>query len=84
MVGQNIQTWCTLRWDHIEAFKRQWPCHGLPDNLHSLSCCFALNGDLVDVQAFDEQEHLLDTAEFDGPALLALTQDAFDHGDLSD
>lgn len=75
--------WKTLRYDAIEAFKRSWPCHGLPDNLHSLSCEFASNGDLVDLEAYDEEQHLLDTHAFDGPALLALTQDCQKSGDTS-
>jgi len=76
--------WKTLRYDAIEAFKHSWPCHGLPDNLHSLSCDFASNGDLVDIEAYDSDGRLLDTHDFDGPALLALTQDCQASGDTSD
>jgi hypothetical protein len=76
--------WKTLRYDAIEAFKVAWPCHGLPDSLHSLSCEFASNGDLVDIEAYDEIGQPLDTHDFDGPALLALTQDCQKAGDHSD
>jgi hypothetical protein len=75
--------WRTLRFDAIEAFKRSWPCHGLPDNLHSISAEFAGNGDLVDIEAYGEDGALLDSAEFDGPALLALVEDCQRFGDIS-
>lgn len=74
-------TWYTLRYDAIETFKRQWPCHGLPDNLHSAAFEFASNGDLVDIECHDENWKWLDSAAFDGPALVALCDDARQHGD---
>jgi hypothetical protein len=77
-------TWYTLRHDSIEAFKASWPCHGLPDNLHSISCEFASNGDLVGIEAYGDDESLLDSADFDGPALAALTQDCREHGDITE
>lgn len=76
-------TWHTLRYDHLDTFKRSWPCHGLPDTLHSISFEFASNGDLVDIEAFDENEKPLDSRDFDGPALVALSQDAKAFGDIS-
>jgi hypothetical protein len=76
-------TWYTLRCDAIDAFKRSWPCHGLPDDLHSLSAEFASNGDLVDLEAYDESGKRLDTHDFDGPALLTLVSDARKLGDTS-
>ena len=66
--------------DMIDAFKRQWPCHGLPDTLNCLVGYFAANGDLVDVEAFDADGKPLDTIKFDGPALVALVDDIQDHG----
>lgn len=61
----------------IEAFCRSWPCHGLPDNLDALEVEFASNGDLVDLEAFNEFDGwTLDTHDFDGPALAALVSDA--------
>lgn len=59
----------------LEAFKAHWPCHGLPDGLEYLTCEFAANGDLIDIVATDEFGAVMDTHEFDGPALVALTQD---------
>jgi len=60
----------------IDAFKRKWPCHGFPDNLNNVLFEFADNGDLVNVDAKDDNGKMLDTSDFDGPALLALSQDA--------
>lgn len=66
----------SLHYDAIElaAFKRRWPCHGLPDELESLTFVYATNGDLVDIDARDASDRYLDSADFDGPALLALSQ----------
>lgn len=66
----------TLSRAYIDAFKSRWPCHGLPDKLHSITFAFDANGDLVDVQASTKGGKRLDTYDFDGPALLALSQDA--------
>lgn len=68
-------SWHTVGTDHIEQFKRSWPCHGLPDQLAKLACEFASNGDLVDLVASTAEGYTLDTRAFDGPALLALVQD---------
>lgn len=80
-------TWRTLRWDFIDEFKKSWPCHGLPDNLHSISCCEVV-GELyptgVEIEAFDESGKLMDTDTFDGPALVALVDDCLRLGDDSD
>lgn len=75
--------WFTLRYDSVEAFKRSWPCHNLPDNLHSISADFASNSDLVDIKAYDDDENRLDTSDFDGPALKALIDDCQSKGDPS-
>lgn len=75
--------WHTLRYDYLSEFKGKWPCHGLPDSLHSISFEFANNGDLIDIEAFDDEARPMDSAEFDGPALVALSQDAKEFGDIS-
>lgn len=59
----------------IDAFKTTWPCHGLPDNLHSITCEFETNGDLADLTCRARNGRILDTQRFDGPALLALVND---------
>lgn len=76
--------WFTLRYDGIAEFKRSWPGHGLPDSLHSVSVETASNGDLIDVEAYDEEGRPQDTRFFDGPAFAALTQDAIVKGDISE
>lgn len=60
----------------LDAFKATWPCHGLPDSLNSIRFEFASNGDLVDIEAKARNGRTLDSADFDGSALVALSQDA--------
>lgn len=77
-------TWRTLRWDFIDEFKKSWPCHGLPDNLHSISCkCGEFTGHVVHVCPYDEDGKLMDIEAFDGPALVALVDDCLRLGDES-
>lgn len=55
----------------VDAFKRQYPCSGLP----SRALWFQFdkrNGDIVELSPGSER--------FDGPALLALSQDAQAYG----
>jgi hypothetical protein len=65
----------TFKHESIEAFKRSWPCSGIPA-LESISFDFD-GSDLVEIIAIDEDSEYIDSAEFDGPALLALSQDAW-------
>jgi hypothetical protein len=75
--------WYTIRYDYLEQFKASWPCHGLPNELHSISFEFASNGDLVDIEAYDENQEPMDSSEFDGSALAALSHDSKTLGDPS-
>ncbi len=64
-LGSHVNVRVSAR--EVEAFKRTWPCSGLPD----CSITFQFDGrnqDLVDIWP--------DSSGFDGPALLALSQDA--------
>jgi hypothetical protein len=78
----------TLRHDLIAEFKASWPCHGLPDDLHSITVETDRKGDVVDIAAYehhpDGSDELLDWHDFDGAALAALVQDAIDLGDRVD
>lgn len=74
--------WKTLNHVFISEFKHSWPCHGLPDDFAKLDCEFADNGDIIDLEAFDSDGERLDTHDFDGPALLALTQDCQAFGEI--
>lgn len=60
----------------LDAFCAQWPCHGFPDALDTITFEFAANGDLVDITAKAVRGRVLDSADFDGPALVALADDA--------
>jgi hypothetical protein len=51
----------------VDAFKTSYPCSGLPSRAITFEFD-SRNGDLVDI--------FPDSARFDGPALLALSQDA--------
>lgn len=68
--------WQKLDYDHISRFKDAWPCHGLPDDLDSISFEFDSHGDLIDIEAQSDNGQPLDSSDFDGPALVALSQDA--------
>lgn len=64
-LGATIAVNLTAR--DVADFNRRWPCSDIPER----RCWFEFanrNGDLVDMSP-----HLMD---FDGPALLALSQDA--------
>lgn len=64
-----------MQHEEIEAFKRSWPCNGLPE-LTTIEFEFDSNRNLVDIDAYGEDTLWCDSREFDGPALLALSQDA--------
>lgn len=72
--------WFTIRWDMVAKFKRETPCHGLPDNLDSLSCAFD-GGKFVSVQAFDANGEWLDTFGFNEASLYSLTLECWRFGD---
>lgn len=55
----------------VEGFKDSWPCSTLPDRAITFQYD-KRNGDLVDITP--------DSADFDGPDLLALSQDAQSYG----
>lgn len=56
----------------VEAFKRTYPCSGLPDKAFTFQFD-KRNGDLVDIWP--------DSLRYDGPGLLALSQDAQTYGE---
>lgn len=65
--------------DTIDAFKRSWPCNGIPTTVDMIVVAFADNGDLVDYEgsdAHDEPIDLMDDENVDGHALSALFDDA--------
>lgn len=60
----------------LDTFCAQWPCHGFPEALDRIVFEFATNGDLVDINAYAVRGRVLNSADFDGPALVALADDA--------
>ena len=65
----------TLNHAEVSAFKRSFPCSGIPE-LNSITFEYENNGDLCGIEAFDSDNHPIDSEEFDGAGLLALSQDA--------
>jgi hypothetical protein len=63
----------TLNYSEIQAFKRGYPCNGIPE-LDSITFEYDSNG-LCDIDARLDGKYV-DSATFDGEALLALSQDA--------
>lgn len=68
--GEGFNVSCTR--DDVAAFKRVWPASGLPGN--SVTFCFGSNGDLVGILPTRM------AARWDGPAAVALSQDAQCYG----
>lgn len=67
--------WESIHGVELDMFKRSWPCHGLPDALTEVHVEFAPNGDLIDIECHDADGNILDSAEFDGPAMVAIVGD---------
>lgn len=64
----------------ITEFLSQWPCHNFPDNIDGITCAFDKNGDLLDLDCYDEEDELIDHNSFDGEALVALVKECRDKG----
>ena len=39
----------------LRAFKRSWPCHGIPDEVGAIAFNFDARGDLVDIEYLEEE-----------------------------
>jgi hypothetical protein len=59
-------------------FNRHWPCSPIPDGARIIVELDSRNGDLVNITMNDMDKYgeYLDSANYDGDALLALTHDA--------
>lgn len=62
--------------DDVVAFMRSWPCSGLDADASYRFVFSASNGDLVDLTVTRGDGHVDTTESEDGPALLALSEDA--------
>ena len=61
--------------DETREFIRQFPCSNIPDGSTFLIELDARNGDLVDITMHLDGQ-CVDSSDYDGAGLLALTQDA--------
>jgi hypothetical protein len=57
----------------VREFNRTWPCSNIPEI--GIKFVFDHTGNLVDIIPEDWRD-MRDSSKFDGPALLALSQDA--------
>jgi hypothetical protein len=62
--------------EETRRFNRQFPCSNIPDGSRLLIELDARNGDLVNITMHLGDGEYVDSADYDGSALLALTHDA--------
>ena len=62
--------------EDTDKFNRQWPCSPIPNGSDFLIELDARNGDLVNVTMHLEDGQYVDSADYDGSALLAICNDA--------
>lgn len=66
----------TIKKSAIDRLADSWPCNNLNENVDEIVACFETNGDLVDYEAVDENDNLLNIEDTDGNFMLALFNDA--------
>lgn len=68
--------------EDTNSFRRSWPCNNIPEDAAFLFELDARNGDLVNITMWQDDSGIkgfggrLDSAEYDGAPLLALSNDA--------
>ena len=68
--------------EDTNKFNRSWPCSNIPEDASFLFELDSRNGDLVNITMWEDDNGFqgfggrLDSAEYDGEALLALSHDA--------
>ena len=62
--------------DDTTEFNHSWPCSNIPNGTDILFELDARNGDLVNITMHLEDGQYVDSADYDGAALLALSHDA--------
>lgn len=62
--------------EDVNRFNRQFPCSNVPKDCTLLIELDARNGDLVNITMHLEDGQYVDSADYDGSALLALCNDA--------
>ena len=68
----------TIQRETIQAFKRQWPCNGIPANADIINCVFDKDGSLVDLELIDAGDNVIPGELYQdaGASLSALMDDA--------
>lgn len=70
----------TVPIDELLMFAKQWPCHNLDLDAEYVFECDARNGDLVEIGKFVDGGYVSTDDAEDGPALLALSEEAGEFG----
>jgi hypothetical protein len=66
----------TIKQETIETFKQSWPCNGFPDNLVGIVICYDDNGNMVDLEGFDDDDYPIELEYVDRAALYAIIRAA--------
>ena len=66
----------TIKKSAIDRLADSWPCNNLNENVDLIVACFETNDDLVDYEAVDENDNVLNIQDTDGAFMLALFSDA--------
>lgn len=66
----------TFTQSQLDAFKRQWPCHGIADDVTQVTFWHDAFGNLIDIETLDAEGREVDHHESDGSAMAALSLDA--------
>ena len=69
----------TIKKSAIDRLANTWPSNNLNENVDLIVTCFDYNGDLIDYDAVDENDNVLDIGDTDGAFMLALFSDAQQH-----
>jgi hypothetical protein len=73
---QNGWVLVSVSGEETRGFNKQFPCSNIPNGSTFLIELDARNGDLVNVTMHLEDGECVDSSEYDGAGLLALTTDA--------
>jgi hypothetical protein len=73
---QNSWVLVSVSGDETRDFNSRWPCSNIPDGSRFLIELDARNGDLINTTMHLEDGQYVDSGDYDGQALLALTHDA--------
>jgi len=69
----------TIKKTALERHTKEWPCNNLSDNVDLIVTCFSNDGSLVDYEACDSSDNVLDIDKVDSGFLSALFDDALNN-----